>query len=188
MVRVHESWVERVRPGLPVRVTADPFPDSVFTGRIETVSPLPYPQSRWMNTGLKVYTTHVSIDGRDHVLRPGMSAKIEIIIDELKNVLCVPLQAVASHNRSKMCYLVTSAGLEARPVETGQFNDSFVEIKSGLDAGDVISLVPPRFTEEGEEEAEDRREEKQPGAPPAAAEGADRNRPATPAPKPGNAE
>jgi len=147
VVRVHESWIERVRPGLGVRVTADPFPDSVFTGKIETVSPLPDAQSRWMNTGLKVYTTYVTIDGRDHVLRPGMSAKIEIIIDELEDVLCVPLQAVASLDGAKMCYVVTDAGLEARPVETGQFNDSFIEIKSGLSASDVISLVPPRFAE-----------------------------------------
>jgi len=148
IVRVHESWIEKVVPGLPVRITADPFPDSVFTGSIEAVSPLPDAQSRWMNTGLKVYTTYVSIDGRDHVLRPGMSAKIEIMIDELTDVLCVPLQAVATRNGTKVCYLVTSAGLEARPVETGQFNDNFIEIKSGLSVGDVISLVPPRFAQE----------------------------------------
>ncbi len=175
IVRVHESWIEKVGPGLPVRITADPFPDSVFPGKIETVSPLPDAQSRWANTGLKVYTTYVSIEGRNHVLRPGMSAKIEIVIDELNDVLCVPLQAVASRNRTKMCYIVTPAGLEARPVETGQFNDSFVEIKSGLAAGDVVSLIPPRFTEE----ADDRQGKKQP---------ADPNRTAKPAPKPGNAE
>ena len=175
IVRVHESWIEKVRPGLPVRVTADPFPDSVFTGKIETVSPLPDAQSRWANTGLKVYTTYVSIDGRDHVLRPGMSAKIEIVIDELEDVLCVPLQAVASLNRSKMCYLVTLAGLEARPVETGQFNDSFVEIKSGLAAGDVVSLIPPRFADE----ADDGQKEKKP---PTA------DRPARPALKSGSEE
>ena len=182
IVRVHESWIERVRAGLPVRVTADPFPDNVFTGKIETVAPLPDPQSRWMNTGLKVYTTQVSIDGRDHVLRPGMSAKIEIVIDELENVLCVPLQAVASHKGTKMCYLVTPAGLEARPVETGQFNDSFVEVKSGLAEGDVISLVPPRFAGEGDDDGKAR------SARPGTREPADANRPAGPASQPGSEE
>jgi len=145
VVKVHESWIERVRPGLPVRITADPFPDSMFGGRIEAVSPLPDAQSRWTNTGLKVYTTYVSVDGRDSVLRPGMSAKIEIVIDQLKDVLCVPLQAVASQNGTKFCYVAGPAGLEARTVETGQFNDSFVEIRSGLAAGEVVSLIPPRL-------------------------------------------
>lgn len=183
IVRVHESWIEKVKPGLPVRVTADPFPDVVLSGKIETVAPLPDAQSRWANTGLKVYTTHVSIDGENHILRPGMSAKIEIVIDELKDVLCVPLQAVASRNRSKICYLVTPAGLEARPVETGQFNDSFVEIKSGLAAGDVVSLIPPRFTEE----ADHRQEEKPPDTAAQPDEGA-ANRLAKPATKPGSEE
>ncbi|MBT3200830.1 MAG: HlyD family efflux transporter periplasmic adaptor subunit [Phycisphaerales bacterium] len=145
VVRVHESWIEKVHPDLPVRVTADPFPDSVFEGSVETVSPLPDAQSRWANTGLKVYTTYVSIKGRDHVLRPGMSAKMEIVIDELEDVLCVPLQAVANMNGAKMCYLVTPAGLEGRVVETGQYNDSFVEITGGLSEGDVVSLIPPRL-------------------------------------------
>ena len=158
VVRVHESWIEKVHPGLPVRVTADPFPDSVFSGIVETVSPLPDAQSRWANTGLKVYTTHVSIEGRDHVLRPGMSAKIEIVIDELEDVLCVPLQAVASTNGSKTCYLVTPAGLEERVVETGQYNNSFVEITSGLSEGEVVSLIPPRFDEaiDDKEDQEDK--------------------------------
>jgi len=156
VVRVHESWIERVHPGLPVRVTADPFPDSVFSGSVETVSPLPDAQSRWANTGLKVYTTHVSIDGRDHVLRPGMSAKIEIVIDELKDVLCVPLQAVASTNGSKTCYLVTPSGLEERTIETGQYNDSFVEVKSGLSAGEVVSLIPPRLDEVVDDDKKDK--------------------------------
>ena len=164
LVRVHESWIEKVRRGLPVRITADPFPDSVFTGKIETVSPLPDAQSRWANTGLKVYTTHVSIDGKNHLLRPGMSAKIEIVIDELDDVLCVPLQAVASRNGSKMCYVVTNMGLEARPVETGQFNDSFVEIKSGLTAGEVVSLIPPRFADESEEPVSDQPIEDKPAS------------------------
>ena len=151
VVRVHESWVERVKPGLPVRITADPFPDDVFTGKILTVAPLPDPQSRYTNTGLKVYTTHVSIDGKHHALGPGMSAKIEIVIDRLKDVLCVPLQAVASRKKLKLCYLVTPNGLDARPVETGQFNDSFIEIKAGLSEGDVVSLLPPRLDEERED-------------------------------------
>ena len=157
IVRVHESWVERVRAGLPVRVTADPFPDDQFTGKIISVSPLPDPQSRWMTTGLKVYTTRVEIDGDHETLGPGMSAKVEIVIDELNGVLCVPLQAVASRNGLKLCYLVTPEGLEARPVEIGQFNASFIEIKAGLAEGDLISMLPPRYNGQPDEPKKPRR-------------------------------
>jgi len=187
VVRVHESWIEKVHPGLTVRVTADPFPDSVFSGKVETVSPLPDAQSRWANTGLKVYTTHVSIDGRDHDLRPGMSAKIEIVIDELDDVLCVPLQSVASRNGSKTCYLVTPSGLEERFVETGQYNDSFVEIKSGLSEGEVVSLIPPRLDEVMDDEADEADKSSEPSESKPLAKGKDTKKPAgKPAGKPAN--
>jgi len=160
VVRVHESWVERVRPGLPVRLIADPFPDDVFAGQVVLVAPLPDPQSRYMRTGLKVYTTTVAIEGKHQVLRPGMSAKLEIIIDQLEDVLAVPIQAVASRWGEKLCYVVTPTGLEARPVEVGQFNASFIEIKGGLAEGEVISLVPPRLEEDQpEDQAEDEADE-----------------------------
>ena len=101
-----------------------------------------------MSTGLKVYSTTISIEGDTSEVRPGMSAKVEIIIDYLPNVLCVPVQAVASRGKQKFCYVVTGGEMEARPVEVGQFNDTFIEVKTGLKAGDVISLVPPRYSDQ----------------------------------------
>jgi len=59
---------------------------------------------------------------------------------------------VASRWSEKLCYVVTPDGLEARPVETGQFNDSYIEIRAGLAEGEVISLVPPRFDDTEKEQ------------------------------------
>ncbi len=146
-IRVHESWVQRVALGLPAKVTPDPFPDMVLDGKVSYVAPLPDPQSRWMSTGLKVYSTTVAIGGNTSEIRPGMSAKVEVVIDELHDVLCVPVQAVASQGKQKFCYIVNQGKLEARLVEVGQFNDTFIEIKKGLREGDVISLTPPRYQE-----------------------------------------
>ncbi|HEX42569.1 MAG TPA: HlyD family efflux transporter periplasmic adaptor subunit [Phycisphaerales bacterium] len=158
-IRVHESWVQRVSLGLRAKVTPDPFPDMVLDGKVSYVAPLPDPQSRWMSTGLKVYSTTITIGSNTGEIRPGMSAKVEIIIDELHDVLCVPVHAVASQGRQKFCYLVNQGRLEARPVEVGQFNDTFIEIKGGLREGDVISLTPPRYQEKtGAGEANGRRQ------------------------------
>ncbi len=148
VIRVHESWVQKVDVGMPVTVVAEPFPDNRMSGEVLSVAPLPDPQSRWMNTGLKVYTTEVTIEGQHRHLRPGMSAKVEIIIDELDDVLAVPIQAVASNKGQKYCYVVKGDQLEQRPVKVGQFNDTFIHITEGLKAGDVISLVPPRQKED----------------------------------------
>ena len=149
-VQVHESWVDKVAPHLPVKVTIDAFPDDVFTGEVLKIAPLPDPQQRWMDTGLKVYTTEVSIEGRHNNLKPGMSAKVEIVIRELQNVLCVPVQAVVNREGYKACYLVTPSGLKMQKVKTGAFNDSLIEIIEGLSEQDAISLIPPSLTEQFE--------------------------------------
>ena len=54
----------------------------------------------------------------------------------------------------KICFVAKGKGIEQREVETGVFNDNFVEIKSGLSEGEKVLLNPPRITEPQMPEAE----------------------------------
>ena len=87
----------------------------------------------------------MSIDDSQTSLRPGMSAKVEILVDRLNDVLIVPIQVVANRAGRKVSYIATDDGPQERQVETGAFNDTFVEIVSGLEAGDNVLLSPPRL-------------------------------------------
>ena len=145
-VKIHETWVDKVQPGQQVKITMSAFPDKVFTGKVLKKAPLASPEE-WMNPDLKVYAADVSIDGTHDFLKTGMTAKVEIIIEELKDVLSVPIQAVVNRGGKKLCYVENSKNPREREVETGAFNDSFVEIKKGLSEGDKVLLNPPRITE-----------------------------------------
>jgi HlyD family secretion protein len=116
------------------------------------VAPLPDPQHGWLDPGVKVYTTQVSIDGAHDVLKPGMSAKVKIFVEQLNDVEIAPVQVVANRGGKKVCYVVTDDGdLSEREVETGLFNDTFVEITDGLEVGEKVLLVPPRVVQPGNE-------------------------------------
>ncbi|MCX5635058.1 MAG: efflux RND transporter periplasmic adaptor subunit [Planctomycetota bacterium] len=145
-VKIHETWVDKVQPGQQVKITMSAFPDKVFTGKVLKKAPLASPEE-WMNPDLKVYAADVSIDGTHDFLKTGMTAKVEIIIEELKDVLSVPIQAVVNRGGKKLCYVENSKNPREREVETGAFNDSFVEIKKGLSEGDKVLLNPPRIAE-----------------------------------------
>jgi len=145
-VKIHETWVDKIQPGQQVKITMSAFPDKVFTGKVLKKAPLASPEE-WMNPDLKVYAADVSIDGTHDFLKTGMTAKVEIIIEELKDVLSVPIQAVVNRGGKKLCYVENSKNPREREVETGAFNDSFVEIKKGLSEGDKVLLNPPRITE-----------------------------------------
>lgn len=141
-VGVHESHVMKVKKGLKVKITADAFPDDPLTGEVIKVGVLPDSQNRWMNPDLKLYQTRIAIADKREWVKPGMSAKIEIHVKRLDDVVYVPLQAVSTRNGKPVVFR-SGAAPEPVEVEVGEFNDEFIEIKSGLASGEVVLLRAP---------------------------------------------
>jgi len=148
-IDVHESAVDKVRPGQRAKIVVDAFPDQSFTGEVLKVAPLPDPQRGFLSPDMKVYKTQVTIEGSHDFIKPGMSTKVEILVEQLEDVLIVPIQVVARRDGKKVCYCLTSKGPTPREVQTGAFNDTFVEIIEGLEVGDEVLLNPPLVTETG---------------------------------------
>ncbi len=148
-IGVHETEVDKVSPGQPATIVMDAFPDRVLHGEVLEVAPLPDQQRGWMNPDLKIYTTLVRIDGTHDFLRTRMSCKVEILVRELHDVVIVPIQVVANRQGRKICHIATPQGPQEREVETGAFNDTFVQIVSGLEAGEEVLMNPPSITESG---------------------------------------
>jgi len=146
-IRVHETSVDKVRPGQHATITVDAFPDKTFQGEVLKVAPLPDSQQGFLNPDVKVYTTKVSMEDSHDSVRPGMSAKVEILVDQLDDVLIVPIQAVVIREGKKLCYVMASDTPQPRAVSTGAFNDIFVEIISGLEEGEQVLLNPPLLVE-----------------------------------------
>ena len=146
---VHEAWVNMVKSGQEAKVTIEAHPDTPFAGKVTSVSPLPDPPRGWLDPGSKVYTTQVTIAGSHDIIKPGMSAKVEILADHLYDVLILPVQVVANRGGRKVCYIDTGGPTpEEREVRTGAFNDIFVEIVSGVEVGENVLLSPPRRIEQ----------------------------------------
>jgi hypothetical protein len=77
------------------------------------------------------------------LLRPGLLADAQIIVDSMKDVLYVPFQAVFDTPQGPMVYFWNGVALEPRKVELGSRSESQVVIAAGLEEGDKISLEPP---------------------------------------------
>ena len=161
-IKIQETWINRIQIGQKANITTAAFPDKVFYGKVLKKAPMADSQTSSLMADVKVYTTEVSIEGTYDYLRTGMTAKVEIIIDELKDVLFVPIQSVVSEEESekKVCFVMADNGYERRPVEIGLFNDDFVEIKSGLVEGEQVLFNPPRWDASKEEEEKTQGKEK----------------------------
>ena len=107
---------------------------------------LPDSQNRWLNPDLKVYLTTVTIEGTNTWLKPGMSAKVEIFVDHLDDVVYVPVQSIVAGNGRQYCFVAGSFNKpERREVQIGEFNDEFIEVKKGLKEGERVLLNPPEI-------------------------------------------
>ncbi len=95
------------------------------------------------NPSLKVYPATVEIEGTHDFLKPGMSAKVEIIVNELEDVTYVPVQAVFVENSERFVFLKTLGGYKRQVVEVGAYNNDFIELKKGIAAGDSVFLKMP---------------------------------------------
>jgi len=172
-IKVHEASFEKVKEGQKATITFEAYPDLRAEGHVHKVAMLPDAQHRWLNPDLKVYTTDIVIHGERKILRPGLSAEVEIQIDKLHDVLVAPIQAVVPEGENRVCYVLNNGGREKRIVEIGLASDEFIEVRSGLEAGEKVMLNPPRYgegaegtelqqpdaEEEGEEEEKDKDED-----------------------------
>jgi hypothetical protein len=79
----------------------------------------------------------------DILLRPGLLADAEVIVERLTDVVYIPYQAVFDSPQGSIVYVWNGNFLEPRPVRLGKRSESQVVILEGLEEGDQIGLSPP---------------------------------------------
>ena len=142
-VRVPEDRVRQVAAGQPAVIRVDTLPGMQFQGKVNKIAPVADSQAAWENPNRKVYATEVALEEQVPVMKPGVTARVEIIINVLVNVISVPIQAVIKLQDRQVCYVWEDGKAKEVPVTVGSFNDAFIEVTSGLKEGDRVLLAPP---------------------------------------------
>ncbi|MDF1822999.1 MAG: efflux RND transporter periplasmic adaptor subunit [Verrucomicrobiales bacterium] len=142
-VNIHESHIKKIELGQKAYITAESVPDMKLEGRITKVAVLPDSNASRYNPSLKVYPATVEIEGTHEFLKPGMSAKVEIIVKELSDVTYVPVQSIFVEEDERFVFLKTSNGYERRLVEVGMHNSDFIEVIDGIGPGEEVILKMP---------------------------------------------
>ncbi len=147
-IKVHESQVNKVKKGQTAFVVLDSMPDKRFKGIVSKVAPLPDSASFFSDPNLKEYATEILVTDQLPDLKPGVSARAEIVITNITSTLKVPIQSVTTVNSEQVVYKAGMGDPERVPVEVGLFNTKFIQILDGVEEGDKILLAPPLQMEE----------------------------------------
>jgi len=140
-VRIHEAKTDRIALGQEALVEVEGQPGRMFTGKVSKIAVLADSQNRRMNPDLKEYETEITLDQNDAPLKPGVTARADIVVRHLEDVLAVPLQSVFS--KAGHHFVFRRAGRRQEPVEVelGGSSDEYVEIVKGLSEQDRILLA-----------------------------------------------
>ncbi|MEO7714706.1 MAG: efflux RND transporter periplasmic adaptor subunit [Capsulimonas sp.] len=156
-VTVDETDVANVDPGQAVEVDFDAYPGIPFEGKVSRIDPLAV-----VTNNVTTFNVRVEIDNSTptfRLLKPGMNANCQFMIDEKSDVIAVPSEAVQSDDNGSYVQIATGGKpapadpttgttvdpntlvgvkLEKRTVETGLEGDDATEVTSGLKPGEKI--------------------------------------------------
>jgi HlyD family secretion protein len=139
--KVRETDIHKVEQNQKVSVRVQAYPDLKLRGKVTLVGTLA--QEEKERRGTKFFGVTVLLEGNEPRLRPGMSASVEIEVEERARALYVPLEAVFEKDGRHVCYVVSRGELREREVVVGSSNRDFVVIERGLEKGDRVALRDP---------------------------------------------
>ncbi len=137
---VREVDLHRVRVGLPANVSIEAYPDLRLEGRIGHIGSLAedIADSPW-----KFFPVTLTLAKSDDRLRPGMSARVEFELSRATDVVRAPSDAVFRRGDRRVVYVRHGSSVAEHEVIVGLANETHVEIRAGLSAGEELLLEAP---------------------------------------------
>ncbi|GAB4468245.1 MAG: efflux RND transporter periplasmic adaptor subunit [Burkholderiaceae bacterium] len=141
--RLPERYFAQLKVGQPVEVVADALPGARYAGAVEAINPRIDASGR----SLEVRARLANTDGR---LRPGMFARVRVILGERTAALLVPEEAVVPLGDDFFVYTVNDGTARRVRVKLGVRRDAMVELLEGVKAGDQIVTAGMRVSRDGQ--------------------------------------
>lgn len=136
-----QQYLGKLSDGLEIRVTTDALPGRVFTGKLSAINSM-------VDASTRNVTLQATLANPDHVLRPGMFAKVEVVLPQKEKTLVVPGSAISYAPFGDSVFVIEKkkdekTGKESQTirqqfVRLGEGRGDFVSVTQGLKAGETI--------------------------------------------------
>jgi len=139
--QVAEVDAGKVHMGQRVSVTLDAIPEKTFDGKVTEVSTIFTEAS--FDRPVKVLQIKAKLESLDlKRMRPGMVARLELIVDRLRNVLAIPLSVIEVEDGKSFVKVKKGDKTERRMVQLGKNNGIVAVVASGLAEGEQVAGKP----------------------------------------------
>jgi membrane fusion protein (multidrug efflux system) len=128
---VSEGNVYQLRTGQPVNITTSVYPDATYNGTISHISP--------QGSNFHTYPVEIMIaNNKQFPLKAGTYVNTHINLGNSTPALMIPRDAIVSSVKDPSVYLVKGDVVQLVKINTGRDSDSYLEVLSGLNEGDLV--------------------------------------------------
>lgn len=129
--RVPEVMADQLTVGQTIAITVDALSGRSFSGKVYAIDPQ-------VETAGRSIALRAQIDNNDGLLRPGMFARVSLLLTSNANAIMIPEEALVPEGNTHLVFRVVAGKVEVAPVKIGQRRKGEVEILEGIQVGDVI--------------------------------------------------
>jgi HlyD family secretion protein len=133
-VSVSERDIGQVQPGINAHIRVDAYPGEVFEGTVQRVSPI-------IDAASRSGEAEISIANPQHRLKPGMFAKVALLLEQRQEVVVIPRDALQVDRKGSAVFVVQDGKAHLQQVVTGLQTDTQVEVLNGLGPGTEVVLA-----------------------------------------------
>ena len=147
---IYEFDISFVKEGQDVKIELTYQPGKIWKGNISFIYPTLNPKTRTQKIRIELKNTELN-------LKPGMFANVEIEVEEMKNVLTIPTEAIINSGTRKVVFISRGYGrYESREIQTGLSDDSefYTQVISGLEDGEIV-VVSGQFLLDSESQLQE---------------------------------
>lgn len=132
-VGVLENEISSIKSGNLALVKLNALPGREYSGRVVSVSPYIDPET-------KTCRVIIELQNKDLEIKPGMFASVSIESAVLNDRVLIPKEALLIRDQRSLVFTVEGDLAKWKYVETGEYNDRYHEIKSGVNPGEEIII------------------------------------------------
>lgn len=139
---VPEKFIAKVKLEQDAELTVDAWPGEIFHGKVTKISPV-------IDLETRTAPVEIAIANPGYRLKPGMFARVRLVLDERKNVPVIIKEAVLGKDPDMYVYVANGGIARLRNVRLGLREGNDCEVTAGLSAGDRVVVMGQQRLREG---------------------------------------
>jgi HlyD family secretion protein len=144
-VELSEVDINSVSVDQPVSLTFDAVLNKTYNGTVTEVA-----QAGVVSQGIVNFTVTVRLSDADELVKPGMTAAVNIVVKEINDAVLVPSRAIRLVNNNYVVYILKDGMPQQVTIRLGSSSDTMSTVVGGdLNVGDEVILNPPASLQPG---------------------------------------